>query len=100
LRLGVHLSSSKVFYLEPLVFRSVSFFLGGLCFEPTNESCNNVPSFVTLAYQAYQLLSNIELMVIAILMMVKRVRAVSEVLRFDHRSIFNKACARRSVKIY
>jgi hypothetical protein len=55
---------------------------------------------MTLAYQAYQLLSNIELIVIAFLTMVKRVRAVSEVLRFDHRSIFNKACAGRSVKIY
>jgi hypothetical protein len=74
LRLGVHLSSSKVFYLEPLVFRGASFFLGCLCFEQTNESCNNAPSFVTLAYQAYQLLSNTELMVIAILTMVKRVR--------------------------
>jgi hypothetical protein len=95
LRLGVHLSSSKVFYLKPLVFRGASFFLGCLCFEQTNESCNNAPSFVTLAYQAYQLLSNTELMVIAILTMVKRVRAV---LRFDHSSIFNKACARRSVK--
>jgi hypothetical protein len=47
--------------LSPLCFGVASFFIGDLCFEPTNEGCNNAHSFMTLAYPAYQLLSNTEL---------------------------------------
>jgi hypothetical protein len=67
---GLPLFSSEVFVLSPLHFRVASFFIGGLCFEPMNEGCNNVPSFVALAYQAYQLLSNTELVLLAISTMV------------------------------
>jgi hypothetical protein len=35
-----------------------------------NEGCNNVPSFVALAFLAYQVLSNTELALLAISMMV------------------------------
>jgi hypothetical protein len=48
----------------------VSFFVEGLCFEPTNECGNNAPSFVALAYLPQQLLSNAELALLAISMMV------------------------------
>jgi hypothetical protein len=55
--------------LSPLHF-GVAFFIRGLCFEPKNEGCNNAPSFVALAFVAYQLLSNTELALLAISMMV------------------------------
>jgi hypothetical protein len=51
---------------EPFSFWVASFFIGGLYFEPMNEGCNNAHSFVTLAYLAYQLLSNTELALLAI----------------------------------
>jgi hypothetical protein len=57
-------------YFERLAFWVVCFFIRGHCFEPTNEGCNNAPSFVALASLAQQLLSNTELAVLAILMMV------------------------------
>jgi hypothetical protein len=56
--------------LSPLHFGVAPFFIGGLCFEPTNKGCNNVPLFVSLAYLVYQLLSNTELALLAILRMV------------------------------
>jgi hypothetical protein len=56
--------------MDPLCFGVASFFLGGLCFEPRNEACNNAPSFVSLAYLAYQLLSNTELALLAISTMI------------------------------
>jgi hypothetical protein len=62
--------SSEVFVLSPLRFGVASFFIGGLCFEPTNEGCNNAPSFVALDYLMYQLWSNTELALVAILTMV------------------------------
>jgi hypothetical protein len=41
-----------------------------LCYELTYKGCNNAPSFMALAYLAYQLLLNTELALLAILMMV------------------------------
>jgi hypothetical protein len=55
--------------LIPLCFRVDSFFIGGLSFKPTNEGCNNAHSFVALAFLACHLLSNTELVLLAILMM-------------------------------
>jgi hypothetical protein len=55
--------------LSPLRFGVVSFFIGCLCFERTNEGCNNAHSFMALAYLAYQLLSNTELALLVISMM-------------------------------
>jgi hypothetical protein len=88
--LGLHLFSSKVFVLSPLHFRVASFFIGGiyfnplhfgvdsffiggLYFEPMNKGCYNAPLFVALAYLAYQLLSNTELGLLVISMMVANV---------------------------
>jgi hypothetical protein len=68
--MGLPLFSLEVFVLRPLHFGVASFFIGCLCFEPTNKGCNNVPLFVALAYLVYQLLSNTELALLAILMMV------------------------------
>jgi hypothetical protein len=56
--------------MSPLHFGVASFFIRDLCYEPTNECCNNAPWFVALAYLAYQLLPNIELALLAISMMV------------------------------
>jgi hypothetical protein len=56
--------------LSPLCFGDAPFFIRGLCFEPMNEGCNNVPSFVDLAYLVYQLLSNTELALLMILTIV------------------------------
>jgi hypothetical protein len=50
--LRLPLFSSVVFVFSPLSFRVASFFIGGLCFEPTNEGCNNTHLFVALAYLA------------------------------------------------
>jgi hypothetical protein len=81
-----------------------------------NEGCNSAPSFVALAYLAYQLLSNTELVLLAILIIVidvlrnktyfiaswlcevrliKNLHIINEILRFDLKSIFDKACARQ-----
>jgi hypothetical protein len=43
------------------VFSDAFFFIGGFYFKPINKSCNNMSSFMALAYQVYQLLSNTEL---------------------------------------
>jgi hypothetical protein len=55
---------------ESLAFWDCLFFIGGLLFKTTSEGCNNAPSFVALSYIEYQLLSNTELALLAILMMV------------------------------
>jgi hypothetical protein len=68
--LGLPLFSSEAFVLSSLHFVVASFFIGDLCFEPMNEGCNYAPSFMALAYLAYQLLSNTELALLAILIMV------------------------------
>jgi hypothetical protein len=60
----------EVFVFSPLHFGVTSFFIGGLCFEPMNEGCDDAPSFVALAYLPYQLLLNIELALLAISTMV------------------------------
>jgi hypothetical protein len=70
LRFVVAFFSSEVFCLNPLHFGIASFFIGGLLFKTTSEGCNNAPSFVALSYIEYQLLSNTELALLAILMMV------------------------------
>jgi hypothetical protein len=57
-------------FFSPLRFRIASFFIRDLCFEPMNEGCNNVLSFVALAFLAYQVLSNTELALLAISTMV------------------------------
>jgi hypothetical protein len=44
------LFSSNVFVLSPLHFGVASFFIGGLCFEPMNEGCNNAPLFVAFSF--------------------------------------------------
>jgi hypothetical protein len=67
---GLPLFSLEVFILNPLCFGIATFFIRGLCFEPTNKDCNNAPSFMALAYLAYQLLSNTELALLVISMMV------------------------------
>jgi hypothetical protein len=54
LRFGLPLFSSEVFILSPLCFGVSYFFIGGLCFEPMTEGCNNAPLFLALAFLAYQ----------------------------------------------
>jgi hypothetical protein len=51
-------------------FRVAIFFIRGLCFEPTSEGCNNAHLFVALAFLVYQVFSNTELVLLAILMIV------------------------------
>jgi hypothetical protein len=68
--LRLSLFSSKVFLLSPIHFGVASFFIGYPSFKPMNECYNNAPSFVALAYLAQQLLSNIELALLAISTMV------------------------------
>jgi hypothetical protein len=50
--LGLPLFSSEVFVLSPLCFGVASFFIGGLCFEPTIEGCDNALLVLALAYLA------------------------------------------------
>jgi hypothetical protein len=49
---GCHFFHQRSFVLSLLRFGVASFLIGGLCFEPMNEGCNNAPSFMALAYLA------------------------------------------------
>jgi hypothetical protein len=69
-RFGVVSFFNGGLYFEPIAFWGCLFFIGCFCFEPMNEGCNNAHSFVAWAYLSYQLLSNTELTLLAILTMV------------------------------
>jgi hypothetical protein len=81
------------------VFSDVFFFIGGFYFKSINKSCNNISSFMALAYQVYQLLSNTELGLIVISTIVKRVRPLVKSLGLIIEAFLIKLM-RRSVKNY
>jgi hypothetical protein len=57
-------------FLNPLYFEIASFFIGDFYFKTMNKCYNNTHSFMALTYLTYQFLSNTELALLAILMMV------------------------------